>query len=123
MYTPRKPRQAVKTVERDIVNSIANASNIDKSESILWGDLETYCEIPITNGTHAYAEGVEVMLFAWAIGDEPVSVWDLTAGEPIPSRLRKAIADPDTLLYFHNSHFDRTVLRHAMPELAPPVER
>ncbi|MCS4333676.1 DNA polymerase [Klebsiella variicola] len=93
------------------------------SETILWGDLETYCEIPITNGTHAYAEGVEVMLFAWAIGDEPVSVWDLTAGEPIPSRLRKAIADPDTLLYFHNSHFDRTVLRHAMPELAPPVER
>ncbi|HCI7003625.1 TPA: DNA polymerase [Klebsiella pneumoniae] len=92
-------------------------------QRILWGDLETYCEIPITNGTHAYAEGVEVMLFAWAIGDEPVSVWDLTAGEPIPSRLRKAIADPDTLLYFHNSHFDRTVLRHAMPELAPPVER
>lgn len=93
------------------------------SETILWGDLETYCEIPINNGTHAYAEGVEVILFAWAIGDEPVSVWDLTAGEPIPSRLRKAIADPDTLLYFHNSHFDRTVLRHAMPELAPPVER
>ncbi|EPL8955750.1 DNA polymerase [Klebsiella quasipneumoniae] len=92
-------------------------------QRILWGDLETYCEIPINNGTHAYAEGVEVMLFAWAIGDEPVSVWDLTAGEPIPSRLRKAIADPDTLLYFHNSHFDRTVLRHAMPELVPPVER
>lgn len=93
------------------------------SETILWGDLETYCEIPINNGTHTYAEGVEVMLFAWAIGDEPVSVWDLTAGEPIPSRLRKAIADPDTILFFHNSHFDRTVLRHAMPELAPPVER
>ncbi|HHT0189519.1 TPA: DNA polymerase [Raoultella planticola] len=93
------------------------------SETILWGDLETYCEIPINNGTHAYAEGVEVMLFAWAIGDEPVSVWDLTADEPIPSRLRKAIADPDTILFFHNSHFDRTVLRHAMPELAPPVER
>lgn len=93
------------------------------SETILWGDLETYCEIPINNGTHAYAEGVEVMLFAWAIGDEPVSVWDLTAGESIPSRLRKAIADPNTILFFHNSHFDRTVLRHAMPELAPPVER
>lgn len=93
------------------------------SESILWGDLETYCEIPINNGTHAYAEGVEVMLFAWAIGDEPVSVWDLTAGEPTPSRLRKAIADPNTILFFHNSHFDRTVLRHTHPRLAPPVER
>ncbi|HBV9449463.1 DNA polymerase [Klebsiella aerogenes] len=94
-----------------------------KDTNILWGDLETYCEIPINNGTHAYAEGVEVMLFAWAIGDEPVSVWDLTAGEPIPSRLRKAIADPDTILFFHNSHFDRTVLRHTHPRLAPPVER
>lgn len=93
------------------------------SETILWGDLETYCEIPITNGTHAYAEGVEVMLFAWAIGDEPVSVWDLTAGEPIPGRLQKAIADPDTLFYFHNSHFDRTVLRNAIPRLAPDVTR
>lgn len=93
------------------------------SENILWGDLETYCEIPINNGTHAYAEGVEVMLFAWAIGDEPVSVWDLTAGEPIPGPLFKAITDPDTLLYFHNSHFDRTVLRHTHPRLAPPVER
>lgn len=91
--------------------------------NILWGDLETYCEIPINNGTHAYAEGVEVMLFAWAIGDEPVSVWDLTAGEPIPGPLFKAITDPDTLLYFHNSHFDRTVLRHTLPRLAPPVER
>lgn len=91
--------------------------------NILWGDLETYCEIPINNGTHAYAEGVEVMLFAWAIGDEPVSVWDLTAGEPIPGPLFKAITNPDTLLYFHNSHFDRTVLRHTHPRLAPPVER
>ncbi|HDS6443341.1 TPA: DNA polymerase [Klebsiella aerogenes] len=91
--------------------------------NILWGDLETYCEIPINNGTHAYAEGAEVMLFAWAIGDEPVSVWDLTAGEPIPGPLFKAITDPDTLLYFHNSHFDRTVLRHTHPRLAPPVER
>lgn len=91
--------------------------------NILWGDLETFCSIPIKNGTHAYAEGVEVMLFAWALGDEPVSVWDLTAGEPIPGRLRKAIADPDTILFFHNSHFDRTVLRHAMPELAPDITR
>lgn len=92
-------------------------------EKVLWGDLETYCDTPINNGTHAYAERVEVMLFAWAIDDGPVSVWDLTAGETIPSQLRKAIANPDTILYFHNSHFDRTVLRHAMPELAPDVAR
>lgn len=91
--------------------------------NILWGDLETYCDIPINNGTHAYAEGVEVMLFAWAINDGPVNVWDITAGGGIPHGLYEAIADPETLLYFHNSHFDRTVLRYAMPRLAPPVER
>ncbi|MNB78008.1 DNA polymerase I [compost metagenome] len=91
--------------------------------NILWGDLETYCETPIKNGTHAYAEGVEVMLFAWAIDNKPVSVWDLTAREPIPEKLRQALNAPDTLLYFHNSQFDRTVMRHALPEILPPVER
>ncbi|EIH3063423.1 DNA polymerase [Salmonella enterica subsp. enterica serovar Sandiego] len=93
------------------------------SENILWGDLETFSEIPIKNGTHAYAEGAEVMLFAWAINDGPVNVWDVTAGGGIPHGLYEAIVDPETLLYFHNSHFDRTVLRYAMPRLAPPVER
>ncbi len=34
---------------------------------ILWLNLETYSEIPVKNGTPAYAEGAEVMLFAWAI--------------------------------------------------------
>lgn len=92
-------------------------------EKILWGDLETYCEIPIKNGTHAYAEGAEVMLFAWAINDGPVNVWDVTAGGGIPHGLYEATVDPETMLYFHNSHFDRTVLRYAMPRLAPPVER
>ncbi|ELG1411489.1 DNA polymerase [Salmonella enterica] len=93
------------------------------SENILWGDLETFSEIPIKNGTHAYAEGAEVMLFAWAINDGPVNVWDVTAGGGIPHGLYEAIVAPETLLYFHNSHFDRTVLRYAMPRLAPPVER
>ncbi len=63
------------------------------------------------------------MLFAWAINDGPVNVWDITAGGGISHGLYEAIADPETLLYFHNSHFDRTVLRYAMPRLAPPVER
>ena len=66
--------------------------------NILWGDLETYCEIPINNGTHAYAEGAEVMLFAWAINDGPVNIWDVTTGGSIPHGLYEAIVDPKTLL-------------------------
>lgn len=79
----------------------------------LWIDLETYCEVPITNGTHAYAEAAEVMLFAWALDDGPVHVWDVTTGAPMPEALCAALDDDDdsVLIQAHNSGFDRTVLR------------
>lgn len=85
---------------------------------ILWLDLETYSETPIKNGTHAYAENAEIMLFAWAIDTAPVQVWDVTANAKIPLELRLALKNPDVLIYAHNSHFDRTVLNHAMPGVA-----
>ena len=90
---------------------------------ILWLDLETFSEVPIKNGTHAYAEGAEIMLFAWAINNDPVEVWDLTAGEKIPLELRLALKNPDVEVWAHNSHFDRTILRHCMPDMAPATER
>jgi DNA polymerase len=93
------------------------------SEPILWLDLETFSEIPIKNGTHAYAEGAEIMLFAWAIDDGPVSVRDVTGCEKKNLELRLALKNPEVIVWAHNSHFDRTVLRHCMPELTPPVER
>lgn len=79
----------------------------------LWIDLETYSKVPITHGTHAYAAGAEVMLFAWALDDGPVAVWDCTAGGPLPAALWAALEDEQTEIWAHNSHFDRTVLRHA----------
>lgn len=87
----------------------------------LWIDLETFSEVPINNGTHAYAEKVEVMLMAWAIDDGPVSVWDLTAGAVMPPMLYQALGDPAIEVWAHNSHFDRTVMRHDHPELVPDV--
>lgn len=79
---------------------------------ICWSDIETYSEVPIACGTHAYAEKAEVMLWAFAIGDHQAEVWDLTSGAPMPDALAAALADPDCIFVFHNSHFDRTVLRH-----------
>ncbi len=87
----------------------------------LWLDLETYCEIPIKNGTHAYAEGVEIMLFAWAIDDGPVSVHDFTEDQHLPAQLLAALGDQSVLIYAHNSHFDRTMLRHALQRQLPGV--
>ena len=58
----------------------------------LWLDLETYSTVPINHGTHAYAERAEVMLFAWAIDDSPVSVWDCTTGAAAPDALVEALS-------------------------------
>ena len=91
--------------------------------NILWLDYETYSDVPIRNGTHAYAESVEIILVAWAINNGKVNVWDRTKSEVIPELLYRALTNSSVEIWAHNSHFDRTVLRHAMPGLAPPVER
>lgn len=89
----------------------------------LWLDLETYSEVPIANGTHAYAAGAEIMLMAWALDDGPVDVVDLTAHALIPFALRDAVKDDSAEVWAHNSHFDRTVMRHALPHHTPPLSR
>jgi DNA polymerase len=87
--------------------------------TVLYLDTETYSDIPIKHGTHRYAEHVEVMLVAWAINEEAAAVWDCTADEPIPSRLEAALVEPEVQVVVHNSHFDRTVLRHGMAVTLP----
>ena len=79
----------------------------------LYLDLETYCETPIKNGAHKYAEDAEIMLVAYAWDDEPVQVWDCTVGgwEAFAPGLQKAIDRAEEVV-IHNSAFDRTVLRH-----------
>lgn len=108
----------------------------------LWNDLETYSTVPINNGTHAYAEKAEVMLWSYALDDGPIAVWDrpsrsvhfcddLTGewGETplphgmLPDALRVGLPNKDTLAWFHNGGaFDETVLMHAMPEVYALVD-
>lgn len=78
--------------------------------SVLYLDLETYSETPITHGTHRYAESAEVLLVAYAFDDEPVEVMDLTERGSLDS-VQMMIDTADTVV-IHNSAFDRTVLRH-----------
>lgn len=80
-------------------------------------DTETWCEVPLKNGTFVYAESAEIMIFTFALEDGPVGIWDRTTGEPMPAALRAIFDDPDCLLWFHNLMFDRTVMKYAMPEL------
>lgn len=87
----------------------------------LFCDIETYSPVPITHGTHRYAEEAEVLLVAVASDDTKVDVWDCAQ---IPfdwrERLQWLIDAADTVV-IHNSHFDRTILRHQGVDV--PVEK
>jgi hypothetical protein len=89
----------------------------------LFCDLETFSTVPITHGSHAYAEGSEVMLWPYAFDDGPTQVWDVTTGEPMPDDLRAGLSDPKQMTVWHNgAMFDTVVLPHAMG-VHLPIER
>lgn len=89
----------------------------------LWLDFETFSPTPITHGTHRYAEQAEILLWAWAIDEEPAQVWDCANDPVAPPRLIAAVNDPDVEIVAHNSGFDRTVMRHALGDFCPSVLR
>lgn len=89
----------------------------------LFCDLETYSEVPIKNGTHAYAEKAEVMLWAYALEDQPTKVWDITANPVMPNDLKAHLVNPDILTVWHNGGmFDTVVLKHAL-NIQLPIHR
>jgi DNA polymerase len=89
--------------------------NLDKC---IFLDTETYCETPINNGTHRYAEGAEIIMWQWAVGDGPVIIRD---GDEDISDLLALLEDESYEVVIHNSAFDRTVMHHNGVDL--PVER
>lgn len=96
----------------------------------LWGDLETFSERSLKDGTHVYAASAQILLWAYAIDDGLVKVWDVQNGEvsfvepllgerltekthTMPDDLFRALTNESVEIVFHNTGFDRTVLRHA----------
>ncbi|MET3122635.1 hypothetical protein AAKU67_002237 [Oxalobacteraceae bacterium GrIS 2.11] len=75
----------------------------------LFVDTETFCDTPITNGVHRYAEEVEIIMWQYAVGEGPVIVLD--DDEP-RGELLSMLADPRYEIVIQNSGFDRTVMRH-----------
>lgn len=89
----------------------------------LWLDLETYSSHDIKQvGGYKYASNCKVLLFAFAIDDGPVIVWDLTSrpeNEPLLDKpvstpglslLKQTIGDGKTIIIAHNAFFERRVL-------------
>lgn len=102
-----------------------------KPQDILWLDTETFSDIPLKRGHHAYFHGkdAQIMVAAWAWNDDPVTVEDLTSVDAngqvhvrmCSDDLLEAIYDAD-LIVIHNSPFDRTGIKKLW-DIDIPVER
>lgn len=79
----------------------------------LFIDLETYSSVDLTkSGVYRYTEApdFQVLLFGYAIDDEPVQVIDLASGEEIPKDIMYMLYDPEVLKIAHNALFERVCL-------------
>lgn len=104
---------------RGILSTTRNKENQLNIDKCIFLDTETFCETPINNGTHRYAEGAEIIMWQWAVGDGPVEIRD---GDEDISDLIALLEDESYEIVIHNSAFDRNVIRHATG-IDIPVER
>lgn len=96
----------------------------------LWLDLESYSECDLkVHGTHRYAEhdSTEIIVAQWAVDDgDPVVVdcteWVLERDSSLRYLKEMLLPNPAVTVVAHNSHFDRTILRHVWG-IDVPVER
>ena len=83
---------------------------------ILFNDTETFSSVNLkTHGVTAYSESpdAEVMLWAYAIDDGEVQVWDRTETELMPADLEEALITADEHVW-QNFFFDATMVRNTM---------
>lgn len=76
---------------------------------MLWADIETFSEVPIRHGTAKYSANAELMLFAYALDDDPISIWDVTENPAMPADLKKHL-DSDEPICGHYATFEASVL-------------
>lgn len=76
-------------------------------------DLETYSDVDISKcGAYKYAESdnFEILLFGVSVDNEPVVVYDLTAGDEIPTEILVALSDVNVTKWAFNASFERVCL-------------
>ena len=76
-------------------------------------DLETYSDVDISKcGAYKYVESdnFEILLFGVSVDNEPVVVYDLTAGDEIPTEILAALSDDNVTKWAFNASFERVCL-------------
>lgn len=73
-------------------------------------DIETYSSVDIKScGAYRYLESVdfEILMIAYAFGNDPVQIVDLAQGEKIPIEFLEGLKDPTVKKFAHNATFER----------------
>ncbi len=87
-------------------------------------DLETYSSTDLIKcGVYRYTEApdFQVLLFAYALDDEPVRVIDLTK-EPLPDKIEAMLVSPWYTKVAYNANFERTCLGRLLGCYLPPEQ-
>ena len=87
--------------------------------NVLHIDLETYSSVDLgKSGVYRYAESedFEILLFAYAFDNRPVSVIDLAQGEKLPDFIKACIRDESIIKVAHNAAFERVCLSRYLCE-------
>lgn len=80
-------------------------------------DFETFSEADLKAvGTSVYARhpSTEVLMCAYAFGDEAVQQWLPSEGQKMPADLRDALRDPDVIKIAWNKPFEWNVWKHVV---------
>lgn len=79
-------------------------------------DIETYSSVSIyDSGAYKYARSndFEIMLFAYSIDFDEVTVIDLAQGQVVPDSIVAALQDPDVIKHAYNAAFEWFCLNQA----------
>lgn len=91
--------------------------------TVLQIDVETFSSVDLKScGLHKYVESpdFEILLFAYAYDDEPVTVIDLTDFQEVPDTLLHDLSDPFVTKTAFNAAFERaSIKRHFGVECNP----
>lgn len=76
-------------------------------------DIETYSPEDLKKtGVYPYAAhpDFQILLFAYAFNEEPITVLDMVTGELLPARVLNALYDPAITKIAHNAMFERVCI-------------
>lgn len=89
-------------------------TTLKKNMRDLYLDIETYSSVDLTTcGAYKYVESpdFEILLVAYAFGDNPIKIVDLAAGYKLPAEFTEALKDRKCRKHAHNAVFERLAFR------------